>query len=162
MCCDGTLFGQAPLEPGEASVAQYLGLVADEAVVGNSFDLPCPAFADGCCSYYAVTRPHVCGGYKCRPLMAYEAGDATLEECIEIVRLYQGLARSLEDEMGMVPGSFTRQALAGFFEEHEPTADRARYRSLLATLDQFHYLGMRYFGHEAEPADVASVEVVPA
>ena len=94
--------------------------------------------------------------------MAYEAGDATLEECAEIIRLVQGLARALEDEMGLTPGSFTRAALGEFLHQHEPRRDPETYREFLSAFDRIVYLGMRYFGYELEGIDDTPTETVPA
>jgi hypothetical protein len=162
MCCDGTLFRHATAEPNEQALVVSAGLAPRDAPVVGTFDLPCAAFLDGCCSLYSVERPHVCGAYRCNPLTAYEVGDATLEECAEIIRLVQGLARALEDEMALPPGSFTREALGEFLREHEPRRDPERYRVFLSTFDRVVYLGMRYFGYEVQGVDDTPTETVPA
>jgi hypothetical protein len=162
MCCDGTLFSHAPVEPSESSLVEACGLAPPGSGELANFDLPCPAFVDGCCSRYTDVRPHVCGAYRCRPLEHYERGVATLDESAEIVHLVRGLVGSLEDEMGVPPGSFTRHVLMDYIARHDPQHDRDRYRAFLTTLDRLVYLGMRYFGYDLQPTDDTLAEAVPA
>lgn len=63
MCCDGTLFGRARLEPDEVAVAKKnrLAIVANE----GSFDQPCSALAAGGCTIYDE-RPLACRRFVCR------------------------------------------------------------------------------------------------
>jgi hypothetical protein len=87
---------------------------------------------------------------------------ATLDECAEIVQLVRGLVGSLEDEMGLPPGSFTRQVLMDYIDRHDPEHDRDRYRVFLTTLDRLVYLGMRYFGYSLQFTHDTPAEAVPA
>jgi hypothetical protein len=162
MCCDGTLFLHAPITPGEQRLVRMRRLAPDSDKVLDTFDLPCPAFLDGCCSLYRVERPHVCGAYRCRPLMEYEDGDTSLEEAAEVIRLVQALTHALEDEMGLAPGSFTRTALGAFLEQHDPHRHPDRYRGFISTLDRLIFLGINYFGYGIESFDETPTAAVPA
>lgn len=162
MCCDGTLFLNASVMPGERELVESLGFSTRDAPARDMFALPCSAFLEGCCSLYSVERPHICSAYRCRPLEELEADRMTLEEGEEIIRLMRALARTLEDEMGMKPGSFTRVALSAFIERHQPRRDPERYATFLATYDRLLYLGLRYFHYEIQSADDVPTEVVPA
>lgn len=108
MCCDGSLFGRARLEPDEVPVAKRRGL----RVVGNegSFEQRCSALVDGACAIYEE-RPRTCRRFVCRlhERLRREGGD--LEPYLERVRR----ARELVDHLaasGVVPAE-----LATVFEE---------------------------------------------
>ena len=161
MCCDGTLFLNASIAPGERTLVESLGFSTRHAAARDGWALPCPAFLEGCCSLYAVERPHICSAYRCRPLQEFESDRMTLEESEEIVRLMRGLSRTLEDEMGLEHGAFTRAALSAFIERHQPRRDPERYAAFLSTYDRLLYLGLRYFQYEIQTADDVPTEAVP-
>lgn len=162
MCCDGTLFLNASVMPGERRLVESLGFSTRASSAHDTFALPCPAFLEGCCSLYAAERPHTCSAYRCRPLDDYEAGDKALDESEEIVRLMRDLTHVLEDEMGLQYGSFTRVALSEFMERIDPRHDPERYGAFLAAYDRLLYLGLRYFRYEIQSADDVPTEAVPA
>jgi uncharacterized protein len=65
MCCDGSLFGRARLDPDEVASAKKnrLHVVANE----GSFSQECSALVDGGCAIYEE-RPRACRAFVCRLL----------------------------------------------------------------------------------------------
>jgi uncharacterized protein len=102
LCCDGSLFERARLQPGEESFAAELGLTV-LSVSGQKprFELPCHLF-QGCCSIYDQTRPRVCGAFKCKLLIKYENGAITLADGLGKIRH----ARAMQSELtGLLPAA---------------------------------------------------------
>jgi Fe-S-cluster containining protein len=99
MCCDGSLFGRARLDPDEIAGAKKnrLQIVAG----GGSFDQPCTALVAGACTIYEE-RPRACRGFVCRlnERLAREGGDVA--PYIERVRRARELLTHL-GELGDVP-----------------------------------------------------------
>src|SRR5262245_48914366 len=95
LCCDGTLFMRADLEPGEEEFAESLGLAVQPGRGGEpgNFQLPCTAFIDGRCSVYERGRPARCGSYRCNLLRRYVDGTNALDEVLPIVHLVRSLTR---------------------------------------------------------------------
>lgn len=109
MCCDGTLFGRARLEPEEVALAKKnrLQIVANE----GSFDQPCSALADGRCTVYEE-RPQACRKFVCRlhERLRIEGGD--LEPYLVRVRrareLLVHLDESSEELIALMDADFAR------------------------------------------------------
>jgi uncharacterized protein len=96
LCCDGSLFERARLQPGEEAFAASLGLtVLDAESERPAFRLGCHLF-QGSCSIYDQPRPHICGGFKCSLLIKYEGGQVGLTEGLEKV----SRARAMQSELG--------------------------------------------------------------
>ncbi|WP_461097225.1 hypothetical protein [Spirosoma luteolum] len=82
-CCDGTLFEQAMLEPGE----QLPPRLKDAYVVdGNQafFRQPCTYFA-GCCTIYDQPRLAICSSYRCQLLRKVAAGAVPADKALQTV-----------------------------------------------------------------------------
>lgn len=63
LCCDGSLFGRARLEPGEVERARKIGLRVLPS--GGSFEQPCSALGEGrACAVY-TERPNACRAFVC-------------------------------------------------------------------------------------------------
>jgi hypothetical protein len=151
LCCDGTLFPTATLRDDEVEFAASLGLTTLHRDDGfYAWAQPCPKFVDGCCSTYAE-RPDVCGKYRCALLPMYEAGDADLDDCLDIVELVRGYARDLEHAMGAPAGSYSATALSRFLEDTRPNDDPAAHQATLVPLFRLTQLGTRYFGWTGVP-----------
>ncbi len=96
LCCDGSLFERATLQPGEQAFATSLGLtVLNAASEHPAFRLGCHLF-QGNCSIYDQPRPNVCGAFKCSLLIKYEGGQVGLTESLEKV----SRARAMQLELG--------------------------------------------------------------
>ena len=79
MCCDGTLFSHARMEPGEEAQAHSVGLAVFDAEGRPAFRLPCPRVTAQGCSVYD-RRPDKCRRYRCETLKALDAGDIDRRE----------------------------------------------------------------------------------
>jgi len=85
MCCDGTLFLHAHLNPGERGNLP-------EKIEGQSyskdgkdfFRLPCRYFK-GKCSIYDQAKADVCSAYRCQLLKDFESGKISLDEALDVV-----------------------------------------------------------------------------
>ena len=89
LCCDGTLFGQIPVdaaEPVEAFRAAGLRITPDRGGEGRyELPQPCLRFENGRCRTYGC-RPAACSSYRCRLLQGVEAGEMALQEAKGIVQ----------------------------------------------------------------------------
>lgn len=113
LCCDGTLFSAALLEPGEADA---LGGRIRRNDAGNRLLQRCPALgpqADCKCAVYAE-RPHACRSFKCTVLLAVERGNMTLAEgqaaLAEVLDVRDRLARALGAKDGRAAVEQVRDA----------------------------------------------------
>ena len=167
LCCDGTLFPQAPLDEDEQDFAESLGLVVKAKPGGGiALQMPCSRFIDGCCSLYTVGRPAVCGSYRCALLNGYVAGTKNLDEVLPIVHLVRSLARELEVEMGIPTGEYTRSALQQYLAEQTPwmiglgapTVPQELERFLVA-LSRLNLLGEKYFDYGPVTVEVQASAV---
>lgn len=160
MCCDGTLFLRAASREDEVEFVESLGLVVehdDDGTVG--FVLPCDHLVDGACELYAVRRPGVCSGYRCELLPAYETGAMTLDDCLDVVDQFRGLAARIEVEIGLEPGTYTATALHRHLDATRPEDDAASHQPLLATLFRLSMLGSEYFGWPRSPTTLEDAAV---
>jgi hypothetical protein len=90
LCCDGTIFAVAPLEPGELSAARALRL---PVIADRAFTQPCPLQSGTRCSIHTdPARPAICRTYACRlrKLHASEGGD--IEARIALVARTRAIA----------------------------------------------------------------------
>jgi Fe-S-cluster containining protein len=94
LCCDGSLFGRVPLEPGEAE--RLADRPVDFAPHGRALEQPCRALGPHGCAIYDE-RPAACRRFTCRLL----ARGGPLEPRQAVVRHARELladeARSPED-----------------------------------------------------------------
>jgi hypothetical protein len=132
MCCDGTLFTNAPLVDPDLEGARELGLAVYTTQEGDTdyeaFHLPCHLH-DGKCTIYGQWRPSICGDYKCRLLDAVVDGSRSVADCMAVVAEARSLAEELEE------------ARKG---DSEPGEDSAEAPVLLAAA-AFESLMVRYF-----------------
>ncbi|HEY1956480.1 MAG TPA: hypothetical protein VGH28_12735 [Polyangiaceae bacterium] len=82
LCCDGSLFGRVPLEPGEVDCAKKNRLRVIPS--GASFEQPCRAFA-GTCRVYDE-RPRACHAFECRLYDRHRREGGPLEARLASVR----------------------------------------------------------------------------
>lgn len=94
LCCDGTLFGTAPLEAGEAErLAGRIALAPDGTML-----LPCRAL-DGCrCTVYD-DRPAVCRAFNCLALAQLQRGEISEEDARGFIAEVFDRRRRLADEL---------------------------------------------------------------
>ena len=88
LCCNGAIFGDVKLQPGESSRRlKQLGLplLPGRAGCAARFTQPCCAFQNGLCQIYAE-RPHHCREFECLLLKRVHAGDVEYSEALRTVQ----------------------------------------------------------------------------
>lgn len=158
LCCDGTLFQHAHLDPGESG-----GLPArlEENSYSKDgkdyFRLPCHYF-DGKCTIYDQKKANVCSGYRCQLLKDFAEEKITLDDALAVVsealnmrdqileqyRMFSGHSskvyfKELLRKMGKIQDSFADGAPA------EPAFDM-----LLAWCNIFEALLIKHFSPAGE------------
>ena len=86
LCCDGTLFQDVRLRPGETPgplKARGLPLVRRQKQYG--FDQPCPALRGLRCEVYAI-RPGHCQAFECLLFQSARCGEITLSSARSRIR----------------------------------------------------------------------------
>jgi Fe-S-cluster containining protein len=79
MCCDGSIFANAPVEPEEEEPMLSSGLNLFESDGKTYFHQPCPHSQGGRCAIYQ-TRFHICRTFQCKLLNAVKHGEIGLSE----------------------------------------------------------------------------------
>jgi hypothetical protein len=105
MCCDGTLFFHAHLNPGERGHLP-------EKIEENSFSkegkdyfkLPCLYFTEKC-TIYDRKRADVCSGYRCQLLMDFAEGKVIRSDATEIVKKAMDMREGIMKEYRRVTGN---------------------------------------------------------
>jgi len=145
LCCDGSLFGDAPLTSQELHDAPHLGLTTKTNDAGHTvLSIPCARFEHGCCGVYE-RRPRICRDYRCQLLPAYESGEWSLEECLDIVASLRALQRTIEELTGLAWGSFTITQVAGQLAPIDIAGQPEHHQPLLAALHRYSALAERHF-----------------
>ena len=91
MCCNGSLHARVAVRVQHVPLVRKLGLKLETLDEKRAtFPLPCSLFKNDCCSVYP-DHPPSCQTYKCALLLKYEAGGATIDEGLAIVRAAKGL-----------------------------------------------------------------------
>lgn len=100
MCCDGSVFANAPVERGEEDAMRSAGLDLFESDGNTFFRQPCPQSCGGRCAIYQ-TRFHICRTFRCKLLSAVESGEIRVPEAkekIDFARSLLAQAIDLEPE----------------------------------------------------------------
>lgn len=86
MCCDGTLFLHASLNPGEkGSLPEKIENNSFSEGDNDYFRLPCNYFK-GKCTIYNTKRADVCGSYRCQLLKDFADKKNSINEALSIIR----------------------------------------------------------------------------
>jgi hypothetical protein len=105
MCCDGTLFFHAHLNPGERG---HLPEKIEENTFSKEgkdyFKLPCLYFTEKC-TIYDRKRADVCSGYRCQLLMDFAEGKVIRSDAIEIVIRAMDMREVIMKEYRRVAGN---------------------------------------------------------
>jgi uncharacterized protein len=139
ICCDGTMFGYAELEPGDnPEVLVTMGLAVVRNGDQGGFQLPCPCLVDRTCTVYD-DRPSPCRRYKCAMLLDHEAGRVSTEDALatigRTIALRDRLRPDLEalvDSPIPVPFSGLHAMLATADETHADDAADVLHRAAVA------------------------------
>jgi len=88
LCCDGTLFLRAHLEPGERGTGDLPQWIEKNSMTEDGkdyFRLPCRYFCEKC-TIYQLKRAVVCSSFRCHLLEDFAEGKVTIPEALDIVR----------------------------------------------------------------------------
>src|SRR5690554_2942254 len=97
ICCDGTLFGKAVLQPGEkGSLPKKMEEAYFKADDGEFFKLPCSYFS-GKCTIYHKKKAHVCSSFKCKLLLQYSKGEVRKEDALKIIKQVKIYRKEIEE-----------------------------------------------------------------
>lgn len=137
LCCDGSLFYHAGLQPHELENARTLNLTVRETGSNPAFYLPCHLLQNGSCSIYGKPeRPQVCGGFRCKLLKRHASGKVDLETAINIVQQTRSLLAKVQEQMpydNTRPVTFNSIRLMLFYVSALPEQDRQAHASFLKT-----------------------------
>lgn len=87
-CCDGTLYGWAPLRDEDLPVSNDAFEVQRESATGQTkvfFKQPCTLCLNDRCSIHEERRPAICGDYQCKLLAGHGAGTVSTEQARALV-----------------------------------------------------------------------------
>jgi hypothetical protein len=85
-CCDGTLFLNACLNPGEqGKLPEKIEESSFSEGDKEYFRLPCKYFSEKC-TIYDQKRAYVCSGYRCQLLKDFAEGKVALDDALEAIR----------------------------------------------------------------------------
>jgi hypothetical protein len=160
LCCDGGLFSHVPIGDDEVPLVESLGLSvyrSDDAGDRLAFLLPCPKFADGCCSVYAE-RPRTCREYRCALLDRYQAGQMSLDSCLDAIEQMRSMQRIAEQELGLPWGSFTELRLDEELVRLEADPIDADQSELAAMVNRNIEFGAANFSRQRPPLRGAGVD----
>jgi hypothetical protein len=103
-CCDGTLFNNAKLQPGERGTLPEL-LEANHLEIGEKeyFRLPCPYF-NGKCTIYNQKKAGICSLYRCELLLDLEKKAISKEEALNIIHNVKILKKEITSRALQIPG----------------------------------------------------------
>ena len=135
LCCDGTLFAQAPLRPDDLAPPAGVHAVAGEP---SYFRQPCAALDHRVCTIYD-DRPTVCRNYRCKLLKAVESGSTTVEDARTIIattielrdRVRPAIEAVVRSEMPLALPTLYPMLETRFAMDDEPTDRTARVNLLL-------------------------------
>lgn len=85
LCCDGTLFNYAELQPGERGILpEKIEQKYSKVGEADCFLLPCQYF-DGKCTIYEQKRAVVCSAFRCQLLKNFSKGQISKDNANKMV-----------------------------------------------------------------------------
>jgi uncharacterized protein len=97
MCCDGTLFVRAPLDPGEVEPLRARGL----PIAGQAMPQPCAALSGLLCTIYEA-RPSSCRRYECLLYGSLREGEVSLDEALAVVADTRARSAGRDPDLSML------------------------------------------------------------
>ncbi len=162
LCCDGSLFMKAHLQPHELEAALAMGMSISSTDNEAVFSLPCHLLKQKSCTIYGQAGyPQACAGFHCKLLKRYLAGNVDLETALGAVQT----ARNLLDELQhLTPfGKDQRMTLRGIrvmaaYLFSLPEQDRLPHTGFLETATLYIQIVTRDFV-QLEDSEIAPVGV---
>lgn len=106
-CCDGTLFVNAGLNPGErGGLPEKIEQESFSEGGKDYFRLPCRYFA-GKCTIYDRKRADVCSSFRCQLLKDFAEGKVTLNEALMTVNEAMEMRTNILKEYSRLSGKDT-------------------------------------------------------
>ena len=107
LCCDGTLFGHALLEPDELEASTASGLTLEDFAGKPGFAQPCLQLCGTSCGIY-LDRPKVCRDYRCTMLKRVADGEVAATDATRHIAEVRGAVANLQSEL--LPGETVRES----------------------------------------------------
>ncbi len=121
MCCNGVIFADVRLQPGDdPALMKSIGL---QLSGDRSFKQPCSAL-EGCRCRVYENRPAHCRGFECRLLKRVQAGQFGAEVALGVIKGTQAKAEEIRDLFQALGDTDSHQAL------------RTRFRRLQRRLEK--------------------------
>ncbi|HEX3770515.1 MAG TPA: YkgJ family cysteine cluster protein [Polyangiaceae bacterium] len=131
LCCDGSLFGRARLDPDEVEGARRRGLRV--VASGASFEQPCAALVASppfACSIYA-DRPRACGRFTCKLYERHRREGGPLEARLAAVTRVRTLLARLDESGNQTAGESEDES-----RPRDGNTDPAAFEELLRRMDE--------------------------
>jgi len=148
LCCDGSIFPKARLQPQDLEFARSLGLTLNETGDTPAFDQPCHLLHGKACSIYDRERPQVCGTFRCELLKHYLAGEVDFETALDAVQTAHALLVDIQDQMPFGRErrvTFRTIRLMTAYVSSLSEADRAAHASFLEAVTKYIRLIIKEF-----------------
>jgi hypothetical protein len=158
MCCDGTLFLHAHLDPGETgNLPERIEENTYSKEGKDYFRLPCLYF-DRKCTIYDLKRANVCSEYRCQLLKDFADKRIALEDALAVVGDSLSMRDQITEQYKTFSGSRDRIHFKKLLREmgkirdgfggREPAGPE--YDLLMARCNIFEALLIRYFSPAGE------------
>ena len=136
MCCDGTLFNWASIEPDEIVDELFREEIIKTSQKGKiAFSLPCSFLHNCVCSIYnseKPKRPLVCGKFKCKLLLKQQAGTVSYDEAILLIEKTKQLAQKndalINEALPKSAALSTSKKIKALKNEFESAPNQAEFR----------------------------------
>lgn len=165
LCCDGSLFTKAHLRQEEQEAASSLKLRVHPNGEQFAFYLPCHLLENKACTIYEdPSRPHVCGGFKCKLLMRYLAGQVDLESALQTVQTARNLLTNLQQAAPFGNDqrvTFNNIRVMVAYLSNLSEAERAAYAPYIELVTEYIRLITRdfVFINQPKPDEIAETEM---
>lgn len=165
LCCDGSLFMKAHLRPDEQDEAGALGMNVHADDEQFAFYQSCHLLKGNACTVYEdPKRPHICGGFRCKLLKRYIAGEVDMDTALATVQTARNLLADLQRSAPL--GNNKRVTINSIrvmmaYLSALPEVDRVPYAEYLASVTQYLRLTTDEFinSREAPKDNMAETEM---
>jgi len=130
LCCDGTLFLHAHLDPDEMAKGDLPGWIEGHIISKEGkeyFTLPCGYFCEKC-TIYDRKRAKVCSSFRCQLLKDFAEGKVTMDDALEVVREAMKMRTELLEQYRIISGKSVdpvfRQMLTELGDLHESGSEK--------------------------------------